>query len=224
MIYWTSPGMQDWMASATQSRSLRGSLRFQSNFVKSNKNFKRINKHRNSPLWCKQLLGHLPVHERDQNLTLCIPSYYWWGYYEQLDLDGHNPYLTNTSCQMRSLEACLLAGWLWTGHHVSGKHLKCHCHRRQYSEIVHVPSCTEILIKTLEAPQVKSSWVRGLDLNATHGTTLGIIFQSAEGREQIFKSDKNSFFPILAVINTLVFYMGPVWNWHINLSFARSWD
>lgn len=190
MVYWTSLGMQDWMASATQSISLRDSLRFQSNFIKINKNFKRLNKHRNSPLWCKQLLGHLPVHERGQNLRLCIPSYYWWGYYEQLDLDGHNPYLTNISCRMRSLEACLLAGWLWTGHHVSGKHLKCH-----FRDC----SCSSLhRIFDKEAPQVKSSWVRGCDLNVwNHFDLRRIISQSAEGRRQIFNSDKNSFFLFL---------------------------
>lgn len=155
--------MQDWMASTTQSVSLRDSLRFQSNHTQSTRILK---KHRNSPVWCKQLPGHLPVHERDQNLRLCTPSYCWWGYYEQLNLDGRNPYLTNISCQMRSLAACLLAEWLWTGHHVSGKHLKCNF-RDCLSSSLH-----RFLIMILEALQVKSSRVRGHNLNTTHGNTL----------------------------------------------------
>lgn len=180
--------------SAIQSISLRDSLRFQFNFATTNKNFKRINKHRNSPLWCKQLLGHLPVHERDQNLRLCIPSYYWWGYYEQLGLDGRNPYLTNISCQMRSLEACLLAGWLWTGHHVSVKHLKWTISEMTSSSLHRIfdedpgSSSTEQLVS--QGSRFKCHTWNYFDLRR-------IISQSAKGRGQIFDSDKNAFFPSL---------------------------
>lgn len=163
MLYRTPLAKKDWIASATQSISLRDSLSFQTNFATTNSNdFKRINT--NSPLLCTQLLGHLPAHEKDQNRRLCTPSYYWWGYYEQLDLDGHNPYLTNISCQMRSPEACLLVEWLWTGHRVSGKHLKCHfwdC----------APSCTGFLIRSQKFLGWRAQ-VRDQELNTTHWTTL----------------------------------------------------
>lgn len=185
MAYWTSPAMQNWMAPATEYK-LQG-LPQTSNFVTTNGNFRRINKHRNSPLWCKQLLGHLLVHERDQNLRLCIPSYYWWGCCEQLNLDGHNPYLTSISCQMRSLEACLLAGWPWTGHRVSGKHMKCHFRDCSCSSFLHWildkdpgSSSSEELMS--QGPRFKSHTWNYLDLQKT-------ISQSAEGRGQIFNWD-----------------------------------
>lgn len=124
LVYWTTLGIQDWLPFATQPQI--SDLHQISAFVTTNKNFKRAKEHRNSPLWCKQLLGRPPVHERDQNLRLCTPGCCWWGCYEQPDPDGRNPYPTGTSCQMRSLEACPPAGSLWTGHHASGKHWKCH--------------------------------------------------------------------------------------------------
>lgn len=63
------------------------------------------------------------------------------------------------------------------------------------SGIAHIPSCTDFFTNTLEAPRMRSLWVRRCDLNAMCGTML--LSQSAEGRGQICNSDKNSFFPFL---------------------------